>query len=195
MPTPSPPIPDRPDGAGGASSPGEEDAPPPSGTTPWRVFGVVGLLAMALFWLWIFSGAARRENPDRLSDRAWVERAEASCAATMARVDERSTDAGRQDQAARADAIDASTGDLRALLGDLAQPPPDDEGDRELVDAWLADWEQLLGDRDTYADAVRVNPDARFLTEEKFNDPLDRVIEIFANVNDMPSCGPAGDVA
>lgn len=164
------------------------------GMSPWRVLGVVAMVAIALFWIWIFSGAPARQNPDRIQDRAWVERAEATCAATKTRIAERTAPAGRQDQAARADAIDASTEDLRVMLDELRSPLPDGEGDREVVGPWLADWDRLLGDRTTYADAVRVDPDARFLTTEKFNDPLDRVIEIFADVNDMPSCGPAGDV-
>ncbi|CAN5493107.1 hypothetical protein BH24ACT4_BH24ACT4_17810 [soil metagenome] len=177
------------------------DAPPaPAGEAPgrgvltWRVVGVMALLAIALFWLWIFSGAARKQNPDFLSDRAWVEDAEVTCAATMATIDDRAAPAGRQDQATRADAIDASTEDLRVMLADLGSPGPDDADDRALVDQWLSDWDQLLVDRSTYADAIRVNPDAQFFTTEKFSDPLDKVIEVFADVNDMPSCGPAGDV-
>lgn len=179
-----------------------DDRPPgadaPSGPdrvfTPARVLGVSVMLAIALFWLWIFSGAARSQNPDHLDDRAWVERAEATCAATMATIDERHADAGRQSQDERADAIDASSADLRAMLATLADPLPAGAADREVVEPWLADWESLLGDRDRYAAAVRVNPDARFLTTEKFNDPLDTVIETFAKVNEMPACGPAGDV-
>ena len=160
----------------------------------WRVAGVAGMLAIALFWIWIFSGAAREQNPDRLEDRAWVEEAEATCAGTQATIDARTADAGTQSRAARADDIDASTADLRAMLTRLADPLPEGASDQEVVEQWLADWERLLEDRDTYADAVRVNPDARYLTEEKFNDPLDSVVETFADVNDMPSCAPAGDV-
>ncbi len=153
------------------------------------------MLAMALFWLWIFSGAARRQNPDLLEDRAWVERAEATCAATMDRRSTSAAGAGRPPGAGRPGRRHRRVhrGPARHA-GRLRSPLPDGEGDREVVEPWLADWDRLLGDRDTYADAMRVNPDARFLTEEKFNDPLDRVIEIFADVNDMPSCGPAGDV-
>lgn len=173
---------------------GPADPRPRGGTTPWRVVGVVVMLAIVVFWIWIFSGAARRQNPDRVQDRAWTEQAEATCAATMEGIDERAAPAGRQQRAARADAIDASTEDLRVMIAELRSPLPDSEADREVVEPWLTDWESLLEDRTTYAAAIRVNPDAQFLTTEKFNDPLDKVIEIFADVNDMPSCGPAGDV-
>lgn len=179
------------------TEPADGDAGPEglsSRARAWRVAGVAGMLVIALFWIWIFSGAAREQNPDRLDDRAWVERAEATCATTQATIDARTAGAGTQSRAARADDIDASTEDLRAMLAALADPLPEGASDREVVSRWLDDWDRLLDDRDAYADAVRVNPDARYLTEEKFDDPLDRVVETFADVNDMPSCAPAGDV-
>jgi hypothetical protein len=158
------------------------------------VAGVAVMLAIVLMWVWIFSGAPRRLNPDRVADRGWAERAEETCAATSERIEERSAAAGRQDTEARADAIDASTDDLEAMLADLRDPLPGSADDRAVVEPWLADYEQLLDDRRDYADAVRDDPDARFLTTEKFNDPLDRVVQTFAEVNDIPSCVPAGDV-
>lgn len=181
-PTQAPP---RPEGA---------PSPPSRRATAWTAAGVLAVLLVAIMWIWIFSGAARKENPDFLEDRAWAEGAEDTCAATAERIEERSEDAGRQDTAARADAIDASTDDLEAMLADLRDPLPDSAADRAVVEPWLDDYAQLLEDRRTYADAVRVNPDARFLTTEKFNDPLDRVVQTFAEVNEMFSCVPAGDV-
>ncbi len=172
---------------GGAPSPGRRG-------TIWTAAGVAVVLAVALMWIWIFSGAARKENPDYLEDRAWAADAEETCAATAERIEERSASAGRQDAEARADAIDASTDDLEAMLADLRDPLPGSDADRSVVEPWLDDYARLLEDRRTYADAVRDDPDARFLTTEKFNDPLDRVVQTFAEVNDMPSCVPAGDV-
>jgi hypothetical protein len=160
----------------------------------WTAVGVTVFLLIALMWIWIFSGAPRRHNPDYIDDRGWVRDAEATCAATKERIDDRTAAAGTQDTGARADAIDESTDDLEAMLVDLRDPLPDGSGDRSVVEPWLADYDQLLDDRRDYADAVRENPDARFLTTEKFNDPLDRVVQTFAEVNEMRSCIPAGDV-
>lgn len=162
--------------------------------TLWTALGVTVVLAVIVMWIWIFSGAARKTNPDYLDDRAWTEDAEETCAATIERIDERSASAGSQDTAERADAIDASTDDLEAMLAELRDPLPESSGDQAVVEPWLEDYDQLLQDRRDYADAVREDPDARFLTTEKFNDPLDRVVQTFAEVNDMPSCVPAGDV-
>jgi hypothetical protein len=162
---------------------------------------VAVILAVALFWIWAFTQSVRQadepmtgRNPDYLEDRSWAEEAEATCADTMDVIDERSRAAGTQDRVARADAIDESSADLRAMLEALASPLPEPEADRAVVEPWIADWEDLIEDRDAYAEDLRADPDARFLTSEKFNDPLDRVIMTFAEVNEMPSCGPAGDV-
>jgi hypothetical protein len=172
------------------------DAPGPVGrrATVWTTLGVLVVLLVVVMWIWIFSGAAKKTNPDFLDDRTWVADAEETCAATAEQIEERSASAGRQDPDARADAIDASTDDLEAMLARLGDPLPESEADRSVVEPWLDDYAQLLADRRAYADAVRVDPDARFLTTEKFNDPLDRVVQTFAEVNDMPSCIPAGDV-
>lgn len=178
-------------------APPDPDGPPPPArrrTSPWTVAGGTLFVAIVVMWIWIFSGAAGKANPDYLADRAWAEDAEETCAATRERIDERSAAAGTQDLDARADAIDESTDDAEAMLADLRDPPPESASDRSVVGPWLDDYAQLLEDRRTYADAIRVNPDARFLTTEKFNDPLDRVVQTFAEVNDMPSCIPPGDV-
>jgi hypothetical protein len=169
---------------------------PPAGrrATAWTAAGVAVVLAVVLMWIWIFSGAAKKTNPDWVTDRDWAEQAEDTCAATQQVVDERAAPAGRQSAAERADAIDESTEDLAAMIAALRDPLPDSAADREVVEPWLADWEKLLDDRRTYADAVRANPDAQFYTEEKFSDGLDSVIETFANVNEIFSCAPAGDV-
>lgn len=160
----------------------------------WTYLGVATVLAVAVMWIWIFSGGPKKVNPDRLDDRAWAERAEDTCAATMERIDERAAPAGTQATEDRAAAIDASSDDLDAMIAELADPLPDSASDREVVEPWLADWASLVEDRRDYTAAVREDPDARFYTEEKFRDGLDDVIETFADVNDMPSCGPAGDV-
>lgn len=162
----------------------------------WRGAGVATMLLIALFWFWIFSGAPRRQNPDFLDDRAWVERAEDTCTATMEGIDARGegSEGSERTREQRADEIDASSADLRAMLAALADPPPTATSDREVVEQWVADWNTHLSDRDRYADAIRTDPGARFITTEKFGDQIETVIETFADVNEMPACGPAGDV-
>jgi hypothetical protein len=57
----------------------EDDPPRPASWTIPRIAAVVAALAIALFWLWIFSGAPAKDNPDRLTDEAYVSRLEARC--------------------------------------------------------------------------------------------------------------------
>lgn len=162
--------------------------------TLWTYLGVATVLAVAVMWIWIFSGGPEKVNPDRIADRGWAERAEDTCRATMERVDERTVPAGTQATAARAAAIDASSDDLEAMVVALADPLPESAADREVVEPWLDDWATIIEARRTYVANVLEDPDARFSIPEKFRDGLDDVVETFADVNDMPSCGPAGDV-
>lgn len=187
-PAPDAPVADAPDPEGDDAASTRRP-----GFTVLRVLGVSAMLAIIIFWIWVFSGAPRKQNPDYLDDRAWVEAAEATCAPVQARVDERAL-GDELTNVERADAVDESTAELRAMLEDLSDPPPDSEADVEVVEKWLGDWETLLEDRDTYTAELREDPDARFITTEKFNDPIGTVIETFATTNEMPSCGEPGDV-
>lgn len=179
----------------------EPDGREPGGSRVLLGLGIAVFVAMILFWAWAFgSSIAQRNEPatsrnaDYLDDRAWVADAEATCAAVMEVIDERTVVADEQQADERATTIDQSTDELEAMLATLADPGPDSSADAEVVAEWFGDWEQLISDRRTYADALRTDPDARFYTIEKFNDPLDRVVQTFADVNQMPSCAPAGDV-
>jgi len=155
---------------------------------------VVAVLALVLFWIWIFSGGPAKPNPDYLGDRAWVARAERTCRRTVDRIGQLPEASGIARATTRAGVLDQATEELIVMLGRLDEPPPDDAGDARLVEAWLADWRTYVADRRTYADELRRDPAARFLVAEKFDDPIDRVIGTFAEVNDMAACATPGDV-
>ena len=60
---------------------------------------------------------------------------------------------------------------------------------------WLDDWELYLQDRRDWSDILLTGDDPPFLISG--NDQQVRVTDLlttYAEVNDMPSCGPAGDV-
>lgn len=183
-----------------APAPPAED-PPSWRSRPLLALGVGAFVVMTAFWAWAFAASLSQRNdpptsrnPDYLEDRAWVRSAETTCAGVMEQIDRRTVDSPEQSPAERATTIDASTDELEAMLDALRSPMPTGDGDADVVDAWFADWDQLISDRRAYAVAVRTDPDARFLTVEKFGDPLDRVVATFAEINEMKSCGPAGDV-
>jgi hypothetical protein len=160
-----------------------------------RVLAVMAAVALILFWLWIFSGAPRKQNPDYLEDRAWAERTEATCAATVARIDELPDAPSAASSAERADVVDRANDELEAMLDDLDAHPPSNPDDLEVVRPWLADWRTYLGNRRDYADRLRTDPDAQLLVDEKFRDSIETVIGTFAEVNEMDSCVVPGDIA
>ncbi len=182
------PIPTRP------TPPGGDESAPSRRFPVGRVLVVVVVLALVLFWAWIFSGAPRRQNPDYLSDRRWVTTAERTCASTREQLADLPNAATTADATTRAQVLDRATGLLDTMVDGLVQPPPEDPDDAVLVRRWVTDWRSYLAARRDYADRLRVDPGARFLVEEKYDDPLDTVIETFAEVNAMPSCATPGDV-
>ncbi len=176
----------------------EVDEPLSMRWNPWRIAAVVAVLVMALFWLWIFSGGPRRANPDYLDDRAYVATAKARCQQLRADLDEQGLlIPGLTDNAEeRADELDVANALVAGLVDDLSAAAPTTGDDGKSLRGWLTDWRQYLADREAYAEALRTDPEARFLlTEnEEMRDSVDRTIKIFADVNDMPDCATPGDV-
>lgn len=165
------------------------------GWTPGRALVVIVVLALVLFWIWIFSGGPAKRNPDYLGDRSWVTRTEQTCAETVADI-ERLPRAGSAATAeARAVVLDQATDRLTSMVRRLSTNLPDDGDEARLVRMWLADWRAYLVNRRAYALALRSDPDARLLVDEKFDDPIDRVIDTFAEVNAMKICTTPDDVA
>lgn len=165
-------------------------------STVWRTLAVIAALAMFLFWLWIFTGGPRKANPDRLDDRAFVERAEARCDRLLTDLEDVQAASEADSATERAAALDRANVLVMAMVDDLEADAPLSGDDRKSLDGWFQDWNAYLDDRRTYADALRVDPDAQLrITENtELRDGVDKTIEIFADVNDMPSCATPGDV-
>ncbi len=173
---------------------GAADAQPLSWTVN-RVIVVVVVLVMVGFWAWIFAGGPKKLNPDRLQDRAFVERTERRCQTL------------RTDLAALPNAADITSADERAdvlddanvLVTDMVDaieadaPTTGDAG--KSVAGWIEDWRTYLANREDYADRLRQDPGAQLLLDESpLGDSVDKPIEVFADVNDMPDCATPGDV-
>jgi hypothetical protein len=173
----------------------DDRSAPPRRFPIGRTLGVLAALAMAGFWIWILSGAPSRTNPDRVDDRDWAARAEATCAASRDRLDALppARDAATADDRARI--VDRGTDELAAMVETLAADLPADTGDAANVQRWLADYRRYLDARRDYSARLRSDPDAQLLYPERFGDPLDRVIDVFAeDVNELESCGTPGDI-
>ena len=153
-----------------------------------RALVVVALLALASFWIWALFFASK-SAVNKVDDRAWAARAEATCAEfeiELRELDGRtSTDLNE-----RAELVERSTDLLAAMLDEITAEMPTDDKGRSIVPAWEADYRTLLDDRYAYAAMLRSGQDGPFTETAVNNVPITERIETFAGDNEMPSCAP-----
>lgn len=154
------------------------------------------IVATVVFWLWIFSGAPKRSNPDRLADRAYVEQTHERCRELRTALDRLPGADEAKDATARADVLDQANILVSAMVDEIEADGPTAGDDGQRLRGWFGDWRVYLGDREAYAEALRRDPEARMTMSENaaFGDGVDKTIEVFADVNDMPDCATPGDV-
>ncbi len=161
---------------------------------PWRksrlrkVLLIVGVVGFVVFWAWALFFASK-EAVNKIDDRGWAERAEATCVDYDARI--RALDAqASPDLEVRADLVVESTDLLSAMLDDITAVAPTDEKGQALVPLWEADYRTLLEDRYRYADKLRGGQDGPFTETAVEGVPITERIETFAGDNEIPSCAP-----
>ncbi len=160
-----------------------------------RVAIVVAVLVMVGFWAWIFSGAPKRANPDRLSDRAFVTRTEQRCRKLDRDLTRLPNAEDTTTPVARAEVLDRANDRVARFVDAIAADARRSGRDVRSVDGWIKDWRTYVNDRRDFADRLRKNPDARFyVSKSKLGDTVDGTIKVFADVNDMSACATPGDV-
>ncbi|MBX3283862.1 MAG: hypothetical protein KF703_00820 [Actinobacteria bacterium] len=180
-----------------ASAPPDTDEPMAMRWSIGRVLAVAISVSLVAFWIWIFSGAPARPNPDRLDDRAFVARAEARCERLLDDLGELPGPGDFGSAEGRADVLDQANAMVATMVDDLEADAPTTGDDAVRMEGWIADWRTYLADREDYARRLREDPDAKLLisVNEKLQDPVDKTIQIFADdVNEMPACATPGDV-
>lgn len=156
--------------------------------------GIACFLGMAIFWLLILTGWFNSTSPDRLSDRAWVQRAEQRCKVVAGQINDLPKAQTAKTPADRAAAIDAGTADLRALVDELAADRPTTADEQRIVEGWIADWHVYLDDRSAYAQKIQQDPNARALFSERHGENVATAVDDFATINDMADCATPPDV-
>ena len=180
------------------AAPDESSEPRPL-LRPSVVAAGLVFLALAAFWGWILvyqlQNRGEEDMPDRLDDLAWTSDADAVCQATQDRIAALPSAPSTPSADERADVIDTATAELEAMLTEIEALTPQGPGrDAEITTAWLADYRIWLADRDAYADALREDPEARFVVTERYGSHITKPIDRFARVNEMEACMTSGDV-
>lgn len=173
----------------------EQDGPYRMGFTWGRGLAIGAVVLMVIFWIWIFSGAAKKDNPDYLQDRAYAESLEERCQALRDDLEDLPNAADLTTQDQRADVLDDANVLVGQFIDDVAADAPK-SGDASIsMKGWLADWRIYLSDREDYADRLRTEENAQMLVSpSKLGDSVDKTIQIFTQVNDIPACDTPGDV-
>lgn len=159
-----------------------------------KILAVVTVIALAIMWVYILSGAADRQPADTLDDPSFAAAAEPICASTRAAIDRLPPATEAPDAVARADVVDEANDLLRAMVARLRQAVPDNPNDANVLGLWLDDWETYIGDRQDWADELRVDSGARFFETARSGEQISAAIDNLAGVNDMPSCATTDDV-
>ncbi len=171
----------------------EPDRLPPRTARDRAVRALLALLVLALAAMWIYAWVfAPRGDPDRISDQAWADAAEARCAIASEVVT--AVPVEQDDAQRRADDVDAVTGALAAMVDDLGATLPKDPDDADTVARWLDDYEIYLDDRREFSAGLREDPTTRFEVTAVENRQITAVIDRYADVNGMQSCMTPGDV-
>jgi hypothetical protein len=160
-----------------------------------RVAAVVAVLAIVVFWAWVFSGAPKKDNPDLLDDRAYAAQLEERCQQLRDDLQALPSAVDLDDVTQRVAVLDDANAVVDAFLDDLEASAPTEGPDATAVEGWLGDWRTYLANREDYANRLLEDDGARLLLDESpLGDPVDKTIEVFADVNAIPACATPGDV-
>lgn len=166
--------------------------------TPGRIFGVIVALSVVGVWgyvMFLTFTEGRAEPRDRMSDVAYRERAEATCAPFAEAVTDLPLASEMDTPEERADVLDIATEEMRAMVAALeALDPPSVPEEATAVERWIDDWWTYLDDRDAYSERFRDGLDEAFRVTDVGGQQIDTSIDDFAHVNYMESCETPDDV-
>ena len=163
--------------------------------------GVV-VIAMVAMWGWIYLFASR-DNPDRFAQREFSNAAEPICSAAHGEIDGLLSPRQTTTPAERAVQVALGTKITEQMVADLhaATSVVTDPEEREILDAWFADWDVYIADRWLHVDRLSGADDttpgrdlAFILSAQAAGGIYTQRIDGLANVNDMASCNVPGDI-
>src|SRR4051812_4236624 len=115
-----------------------------------RVLTVMAVLGLVGFWVWILSGAPKRDNPDRMADRRYVAAIDSRCRAAVKAIDDLPPAVDSKTPSARAAVVDQATTILDRLVDRIEADAPKTKDDAVRVGGWVRDWRLYLHNRRDY---------------------------------------------
>ena len=158
---------------------------------------VVGLVSMWVYVAYLAFGPGRQPPIDRLEDPAFAEAAGPRCREAVSEVADLPVASETHTPAERAEVLTQANRIFAGMLVDLEGmtdlAPAGDQRDR--TEAWLADWEVLLADREAYADALTQDAEAEMLISEKpgTGRHVTGWVDEFALANRIDDCATPSD--
>jgi hypothetical protein len=178
-----------------------EPAPDRAPSEPEHRSRLGGVLAAAVLvvvvgmWVVIYVWSAVHKPVDRLHDQAFAKRAQAICSTTVDQMNQLPKPGPQQSNVDRADVVDQSDVDLRAMLDRLAAAAPTTGNDAVVMKEWLADYRTYVGDRADYARRLRTDDQAKFYVSEKDGSQITIPLDTLATANKMTSCVTPADLS
>ncbi len=153
---------------------------------------------MAAFWVWAFSPWKPDSLVDRLDSDGFATVALPRCEQMLAELDALPNAQTIESPQERADLVVSGNAVISSMVTDLRSMASGGPADRALLDAWFADWDRYLADRDRHVDRLRsaeLDDDLRFrLTALPGGRGVDVRIDGFALINHIEACSTPGDV-
>ncbi len=162
--------------------------------TTGRTVGTIIVALLAAMWLYLFIFGNSYHPPGWLTNRHYPKVAEPICDKAEDYITRLPAATQSKTAVDRADTIDLANARLREMQEQLRAAVPQNDPQAKYIDEWLDDWGTFIHDRQSYADHLRSNPDAKFLVTPKEGTQLSESLDNFADVNNMVGCETPHDV-
>ncbi|MSW31792.1 MAG: hypothetical protein F2947_10400 [Actinobacteria bacterium] len=174
---------------------GEESEPMSFRARTARILALLAVFVILFLWGWALFFPPSTKAPGTLQDRTFPEAADQVCTTAAGELALLPKSYQTTDPVSRSEVVAKSDVILNRMLDNLKTiAPPADTHDGKNISEWLADWRSFVGNRESYAEALLVNPKARFYVSLKDKGQVTRPIDFFATFNKMYNCVTPDDI-
>lgn len=159
------------------------------------IFAVVVVAGTVGMWAYLFL-IADPNVPDQLDDETFPTEGQAVCESAAALIDGLPPAREANTPQERAPTVAEANGILTEMVADLRAIAPTDGTDARVTALWLSDWDDYIGDREDYAEALADGEEAELLVTARAESgtQITETIDHFAEINNMEDCAVPLDV-